>query len=61
MCCIHYIINQVTSLRAVQKEKYEQREANFRNRDGGQDRPSSQRARYLAIISMEGAHKGTSN
>lgn len=45
-------------MRAVTKKKCESTEANFRNRDGGQDRPISQRARYLAILSMEGVPVG---
>jgi hypothetical protein len=53
MCCINYMSNQVTSLRAVAKKKCEETEGNFRNRDGGQDRPIPKKAKYLAILSMD--------
>lgn len=43
-------------MRAVQK-KYAQRDAGFTGREEGQERPKS-RARYLAILSMEGAVAG---
>jgi hypothetical protein len=50
--------HQVTSLRAVQKKNLSQPEAGFTGRDGGQDRPNCNRARYLAILSMEGVAIG---
>jgi hypothetical protein len=44
----------VTSLRTIQKKVVAAAEGDFRNREGGQDQPVMARAKYLAIISMDG-------